>query len=474
MPKYQIHKMGIALLILIAAAGLLTFTVNAQTETPIQVFCASTNGRIQVVFTNWLANEAVTAWVDAVEIGQYATDANGNGSYSFPPGAAEILVKRSNGDTLAAGTADCSQPLPGEISTVSQYNVTLPISGTVSLSATGQDAAGNEIPIAVIWITPSGSITPQGEFTASEEGEFFISANLIGDRGAHAYLIDILVTPPLASLDVTPTEVFLFPGQSVNLEVVATDVNGNLVEVTPSWDTAGAGDIVPLNLFFAGETTGDYVITGSIPGTDLQVEVFVRISPELDRTQITPSVTELTVGETQQFDLLGFDPDGNEISLPIPPTWTAELGVIDASGNYAATTAGDETITALVDLNAIQGNPGGRRGLAMEIEPLIYAWSFKVLPPVDETNDQEPETEEKLTIETEPETGAPEFEPEVIEDVGNLKDDEHILKPDEFKWVTWLKLPRWVQYICLTLIAVASIVILMKFLIWKNKQEPDE
>jgi len=442
--------MSLIITVWLIILGLFSSPVSAQRSIQIQAFCVS--GRIEIVFTNWLPNETVTAWVADSQVGTYTTDGNGSGSYRYPVGATEVLMKRANGDSLVAGGADCAQPLPGEISTVSQYDVTIAVGGQTSLGATGQDAEGNEIPITVIWITESGSITPAGEITATEEGDYLMSANLIGDRGAYAYQISLQVTPPLASLAVTPTEWIMFPDQILVFEVVATDVDGNLVEANLTWDTAGAGEILTNNLFLAGEATGDYVVTGEIPGTDLRVEVQIRVSPELDRIQIFPEIDEMIVGDTQQFELAGFDPEGNEIPLPVPPTWTAELGVIDASGNYAATTAGNESLTVVVDVNAIQGNFEGHRGLAMERMPVIAEWSFSVKSaPIPDVSDEPAQSTDPNVFETDIEK-----DDHVQNGQDQLKDAEDVEfadlePPDEISFEEWQKMPRWLQVLCLSL-----------------------
>ncbi len=359
----------------------LVFTpVIAQRAAPIWAFC--TSGRVEVTFEAWLPNEVLTAQIDGADVGQYTTATDGSGRYQFPPTTGAITLSRANGDVILAGQADCSKPPAGKITEMNQYELILPVGGKATLVATGQDEAGNEILLDIIWIAESGSFTPEGELTGTEEGEFIITAAHIGQASAFSFQMDLIVTPPLASLVINPPEIFAFPGQGVAFNVAATDVNGVLVDVNLAWDTGGAGEIVPVNFFIAGEELGDYVLTGFIPGTDLSATVIVHLTPELASIQITPEIEEIFVGDTQQFDVVGFDANGNEIEVPTPPTWNAEIGIIDATGKYAATKDGAETITAMVDLNAIQGSTHGRRGLAKDKQPIITVeWKFPVLPP---------------------------------------------------------------------------------------------
>jgi hypothetical protein len=356
-------------------AGLFTPAI-AQRSNPIWTFC--TGGRIEINFEGWLPGEALTAHVDGTAVGQYTTTAEGDGRYQFPPTTGVITLVRANGDVIVAGKADCSQPPPGKITDMNLYNLTIPVGGKTTLEATGQDEAGNDIPLDIVWITAAGSFTPEGELTATEEGEFIVTATHMGQASSYSYQMDLIVTAPLTSLEILPPEIYAFPGQGVALNVVATDVNGILVDITPQWDSGGAGEVVPVSFFIAGEELGEFTLTGSIPGTDLVATVIVYITPELASIQITPEIEELFVGDTQQFEVVGFDPEGNEMDVPVPPIWAAEMGIIDANGKYAATAEGDETITAVVDLNAIQGSTPGQRGLAGKKPPITIEWKFPV------------------------------------------------------------------------------------------------
>ncbi len=377
----------------------------AQESPKIRVWCLGS--QVEVEFFGWLADEMLTVWMGDLEIGTFSTNATGSGKYLFPAKAKDITLQRVDGDTILAGRADCSQLPVGELTAVSQYQVTLPVGGRVGLSATGTDSSSTEIPIDVIWIAELGSITAAGDFTATTEGQFLITANHIGTASSSTYQITAEVTPPLVSLEIEPAELTIFTNQGRQLTVIATDESGNVIEISPDWDTGGGGAIIPANFFVASLDPGDYTLTTTIAGTDLSASIAVQVLPLVDQIQITPEIESLEVGAIQEFAVIGFDVAGNEAQIPVAPTWTAELGVIDAQGKYAATTAGEETVTAVVDLSAFASRYKGP-GLALPKQVLTAKWMFPVVEPPDfdqvqeaiEQSDAQPETEIQAHMES--------------------------------------------------------------------------
>ena len=369
------------LFVIFLLAGVSTIA-KAQQPPKISVYCAG--DEVGVSFSDWLPNETLTAQADGDEVGQITTAEDGSGAYIFSAGVTNIALVRVNGDVLVVGEADCSQPPVGEIADVNPYQVVLPLGSSAQLSATGADETGNAVELPLIWVTESGSITADGKFTATEEGNFTIMAVHVGTASSFSYQIAATVTPPIASLEVVNNEIFVFAGQTSLLEILALDGEGNPLDVALAWELGGAGEIVAPNLFLAGEETGDFILSGGITGTDLHVEITVHIIPFVESIQIEPNIDEIAVGETQEFRVVALDSEGNEVSLPIDPIWTAEIGGINASGVYTATTEGEETISAILDLSEIQAHLPGQGVLASDDIPSGEE-QFSVTAQIDET-----------------------------------------------------------------------------------------
>ena len=390
----------IVLLIIGIAWGATTPALGQAPTQAISVRCSS--GQVEVEFDGWLPEEALAAFVDGAEVGQFTSKTDGSGTYKFQSGAMNVALRRvSSGETVLVGQADCSQP-PLELSEVTPSNINTPVGSTVTFSAMALDAAGNEVSANPIWIAEAGEIDATGVFTATTEGDFLIIASLIGKNMSYSHIINATVTPPIASLEISPAEVSMFVGQGQPFVVMGTDDSGNEIAVDPSWDFDG-GEMQRGN-FFVAETPGDYTFTAYIPGIDISATVTVHVSPPLDRIGIAPEIDELLGGDSQQFEVVGYDPDGNEVEVTAPPIWAAEIGVIDSNGMYVATTEGAETITAIVDLNVIGNKRGGVGVLAQLRQTITATIDFPVISPpiIVKTEEVKPTTEDDSQATKEP------------------------------------------------------------------------
>ncbi len=366
---YRRCWLGIQFVIVVGLIFVLggTEIVFAAEQNPWKIDVVCTNGALEILFLGWLPDEQVVAFVDGEPVGEYQTDSQGEGTYAFPAGAKNLTLQRANGDTIVAGYADCTQPRAGIVADVNPLWVNLPVGGQTTFTATAEDETGQPIMPQYLWIAELGSITADGHFTATTPGDFGISVTLVGEGFPFAYYLRTVVAPPLAEFAIAPAEIQVLPGQQFPLTITALDADGQPHEVQLEWDTQASGEMVPGNVFRAGELPGDYEVTARIPGTDYVAVVQVQIFPRVERITIRPDIDELVVGDIQEFGVLGVGTDGEVFDVPLQPNWSADLGVINDQGQYAATEPGLETITAIVDLNALLGtNPRGR-GLATKL-----------------------------------------------------------------------------------------------------------
>jgi hypothetical protein len=341
--------------------------VFAAEPTPWKIDVSCQNGGLVVEFLSWLPDVQLTAYVDDEQVGEYQTDSQGEGTYTFPVGAQNLTLRRANGDTVLAGYADCTQPRPGIITEMTPEWISLPVGGQTTLTPRAMDEAGNPINPQYLWIAELGSITPEGQFTATVPGNLGVTAVLAGDGFPFSFYLQTKVSPPLTQFAIEPAKIQVLPGQQYPLTVIAQDEAGQPHKVQLEWDTQGSGDILPGDIFMAAEIPGDYEILVTIPGTEYSASTQVHIFPRVEKIKIKPDVAELVVGDIQEFVVQGIGADGNSFSVPLNPSWTAELGVIDADGRYAATEPGLETITAIVDLNALLSNSQRSQGLAAQV-----------------------------------------------------------------------------------------------------------
>ena len=179
---------------------------------------------------------------------------------------------------------------------------------------------------------------------------------------------------PLASIDITPSNVTLTLGQQQEFSVVGKDEQGNTVAlIDPQVQGTGGTMTVTLNPdstatldYTAGQQTGNYYIevwdaavTGP-PGTAGAIwgsaDIVISADPpELTTIEVTPSPVTLNVAEQQQFTATGKDQYGNDYD-EFTREWTATGGNITSGGLYTAgQQTGDYTVTCTAQGTSISG-----------------------------------------------------------------------------------------------------------------------
>ena len=147
---------------------------------------------------------------------------------------------------------------------VSPAEVTLQFGEQQQFQAQGYDVLENEISISPIWNTTGGAITQQGLYTATEAGDFRVTASVEGSvvKGTAT----VHVNPPeLALIEIIPDEVTLQVGQQQLFTVTGYDAQANEIPITPIWSTTG-GTINQDGLYTA-TVVGDFTVTASVSGS---------------------------------------------------------------------------------------------------------------------------------------------------------------------------------------------------------------
>jgi hypothetical protein len=164
-------------------------------------------------------------------------------------------------------------------------------------------------------------------------------------------------TSALASLAVTPNAT-LGINATQQFVAVGTDLDGNVVTVTPTWTIeAGGGTINATGMFTAGTVPG--VFTGTVKATSGTISGTASVTVtvgSLATIAVTGAAGDLAINGTQQFAAVGKDAAGNVVA--ITPTWSvvAGGGTINASGMFTAgTTTGTFANTVKATSGAISG-----------------------------------------------------------------------------------------------------------------------
>ena len=163
----------------------------------------------------------------------------------------------------------------------------------------------------------------------------------------------------IATLTVTPNPKTLAIGGTQQFTAVATDADGRVVDVTPTWTVAaGGGTISATGVFTAGNTLGTYANTVTATSDVLTATATVTVvAGPLATITVTPNPGSSAIGGTQQYTAVGKDAGGNVV--PITPSWAvvAGGGTIDpVTGLFTAgSTSGTYTNTVRASVGTIAG-----------------------------------------------------------------------------------------------------------------------
>ena len=140
---------------------------------------------------------------------------------------------------------------------------------------------------------------------------------------------------------------------SNNVKSKSTPVSGATVTLTgPGVSTSGATDAAGIyttnvNPTASGTINANATMTG-FNSADASITVTAPApTPVLTTITVTPATANLLIGGTQKFTAVANDQNGNIMTPAL--SWTSSngtVGMIDASGNFNAITAGTTTIKA--------------------------------------------------------------------------------------------------------------------------------
>ena len=195
-------------------------------------------------------------------------------------------------------------------------------------------------------IDSSGLITgiKEGSFTASAVYDA-ISSNEVNLTISKAELQTILVTPKASSTAKGTTKQFKATGNYSDSTTadISSDVN---------W-TSSATDVATISStgLATGVTEGSTTINASLDGVSASTD-FTVSAAVIQSIAITPEVTSIAKGNTQQFTAIGTYSDASTLEITSLVSWiTSDTNVITLSsvGYGQSTNEGTATVTASLD-----------------------------------------------------------------------------------------------------------------------------
>lgn len=171
----------------------------------------------------------------------------------------------------------------------------------------------------------------------------FVVAALVTAAVPAAFAAD----EPVAKVTLFPSYALLNLGESTVFIASASNATGGFVgNVTYTWSASGGslaqvGNVTTF-VRFVPDAIGVYEVFATsddgVVGTATVEVVDVR------SVVVTPSAKTVNHGQKISFTAVAYDGDGDVVDVPIG--WSAARGGINARGNYTATRAGADTVTA--------------------------------------------------------------------------------------------------------------------------------
>ena len=265
-----------------------------------------------------------------------------------------LTVKVEN--RSAAGDSNVTvQPGPAGWIVLEPSTVELKNGETQAFTVSAYDENGNPVPEPEItWkVAPAvGTIDENGVLSASgPEGEYEAAVEAEFERLGKTVTANAsvnLALGPLASVEIVNDEFSISVGRSVQLDAVAKDVSGNVIEdVNFDWETIRSEDrITGEGLFTAGTIVSHGAdalvrLVASHEEEELTAEVTGAVGAGIiDRIAVTPANVTVELEGSVQLETQAFDRFGNVIT-PDLVEWVfddEELGNVDRTGTFTAGT----------------------------------------------------------------------------------------------------------------------------------------
>jgi peptidoglycan/xylan/chitin deacetylase (PgdA/CDA1 family) len=203
---------------------------------------------------------------------------------------------------------------------VSPSTASIQVGQQQSYTAVGYDQFNNVMNgIIFVWSSSGSSATvDNGLATGVSPGTVHITASASGISSASASLTVLPPPPVLTTVGVTPTASSIFVGGTQQFAAVGQDQYGNAMSgVMFTWSSSNVS-VATVNVagLTSGISVGTAQITASAQGVTSNAVLLAVAKPPSVLTSITvsPPTASVQVGNTQQFNVVGYDEYGSVMS----------------------------------------------------------------------------------------------------------------------------------------------------------------
>jgi endoglucanase Acf2 len=154
-------------------------------------------------------------------------------------------------------------PILSNIS-ISPNNALLVPGDSLLFTAKCTDQFGTKFDATPVWnVEGNNTINQTGLFVAgSEEGSYLLTASF--DTIVSSVIVNISADASIASISLSPEDLLIKSGESIQYSAEAFDENQNFIETDFDWSANGGGTISEDGLFLSDSTPGSFTIFASI------------------------------------------------------------------------------------------------------------------------------------------------------------------------------------------------------------------
>lgn len=284
---------------------------------------------------------------DIINISATANSLSSSTSFIFNSQNASATVPMINIISAPASST-------ASISIQPQAPVTMEIGSTTTYTARITDQSGNEVSASTTWTSsvPSvASIDSRGTATALAEGTTTIVA-MSGNLSASTTLYvngGSRATSTLTSLSINPTSFSIAQGETMQLNVTASDQYGGPFSAALSWTSSNSNiATVSTSGLVTAVSSGTASITVSSGNSSASSTVTVKPAPIATSITVSPSSKTIRVGSTTRFTALIKDQDNQPFDAIA--SWFSSnpnIASVNTDGVATGLSLGTTTITAL-------------------------------------------------------------------------------------------------------------------------------
>lgn len=336
--------------------------VSVGAQTPASITVAPTSVSITVGQTSQLSatvkdasgatiSGAAVAWtIDKPSVASLSSSGLGTDTVTgVSVGTATITATSGAVHTTVPVTVS---PSPASAVIISPSSATLLVTQQLQLSATVTDSHGNPLSgQTVTWSSNSpdvASVSGTGNVTAVAPGSATITATSGAAHGTATITVKLV---PVATVNVTPSAVALFLGQTAQLGVVLLDSAGDTlsgVGRAVTWKSSkGSVATVSATGLVTAQGLGAAVITATVEGQQGFASVTVANVP-VASVDVEPPLDTIQLGGSVNLTAQPLDSAGNKLSGRTV-TWSSSdntIAIVSSTGHVVSEGVGTAIITA--------------------------------------------------------------------------------------------------------------------------------